>query len=75
MFMEYVGSPHLSATLYNISDEPPQLSKIAVYGTSETVTCNKGIIMSTYIMVMISESAIISNQNITVYLNELNGAS
>ena len=43
MLMKYVGSPHLSATLY-ISDEPPQLSKTTVYGTSETVTCNKDII-------------------------------
>ena len=40
MFMKYVGSPHLSATLY-ISDEPAQLSKCTVYGTSETVICNQ----------------------------------
>ena len=30
MFMKYVGSPHLSATLY-ISDEPPQLSTRPLY--------------------------------------------
>ena len=38
--MDYVGSPHLSATLY-ISDKRPPLGKYSSYGTSESLQCNQ----------------------------------
>ena len=69
MFMEYVGSPHLSATLY-ISDEPPQLSKNTVYGTSETVTCNKDVCQHIWQSYLNQYSSV----NISVCLDESNGA-
>jgi hypothetical protein len=69
MFMNYVGSPHLSATLY-ISDEPPQLSKNTVYATSETVICNKNECQRIWQSYLNQQSSV----NIIVCLSESNGA-
>ena len=71
MFMKYVGSPHLSATLYRISDEPMQLSKITVYGTSETVTCDRSECQRIWQSYLNQWSSV----NMNVCLNESSGAN
>ena len=66
----YVGSPHLSATLY-ISDKQPQLSKYTAYGTSETIFCNQSECQHIWQSYLHQKSSV----NISVCLNESNGAN
>ena len=70
VFVEYIGSPHLSATLY-VSDEQPPLSKYTSYGTSESLLCNQSECTHIWQSYLNWNSSV----NMQICLNESNSAN
>lgn len=65
VFIDYIGSPHLSATLY-VSDEQPPLSNFTSYNTSESLLCNQSECTHTWQSYLNQQSSV----NIQICLNE-----
>ena len=68
--IDYIGSPHLSATLY-VSDEEPPLSEYTSYGVSETFLCNQNECKHIWQSYLNQQSSV----NIKFCLNDSTGAN
>ena len=68
--VDYIGSPHLSATLY-VSDEEPPLSKYTSYGIFKQFPCNQSECKHIWQSYLNPHSSV----NIKVCLNESTGAN
>ena len=58
--MDYVGSPHLSATLYVGNEQPPLNKYTSYYGTSESLQCNQSECTHGTHMAVISKLELVS---------------